>query len=85
MASTAPSTQSPSNASEDVPPHFRFLELPAEIRNMIYELLLVSSEPVHITTPIRKAIRQKASALTIDHKANRHHILRVNKQIHQEA
>jgi hypothetical protein len=57
-----------------------FTRLPPEIRNDIYELLLVNEHPIPITSPRKKhAVKKEAP------KTNFARLLRVNKQFNAEA
>ncbi|CZR66631.1 uncharacterized protein PAC_16532 [Phialocephala subalpina] len=86
MVSNSHSQQRPSSHPDNTPP-FQFLKLPAEIRNMIYSLLVVSSNLIYITTPTRKP-RKKLNALDPapeENKFRNRYILFANKQTYQEA
>jgi hypothetical protein len=57
-----------------------FTRLPPEIRNSIYELLLVNEHPIPITSPRKKHAVKKEPP-----KTNFARLLRVNKQLNAEA
>lgn len=80
------STKSPSpKMSANIQSHppqktFDFLSLPPEIRNTIYELLLIKDEPIYICSPLRKhAVNRELTSTSFSM------LLRLNKQINAEA
>jgi hypothetical protein len=61
-------------------PHFRFLDLPIEIRNKIYRVLLCSFAPVPTSVKIDELIVRP----TLEHSVETA-ILRASTQVHREA
>ncbi|QDS68176.1 hypothetical protein FKW77_010464 [Venturia effusa] len=66
---------------------FQFLKLPVELRNQIYQLALVSDDPIQLTVTIKHNRRQVAvrSKRSILHAQISHNILHTCKQIYYEA
>ncbi|KAK4990706.1 hypothetical protein LTR66_006747, partial [Elasticomyces elasticus] len=62
---------------------FRFLDLPAELRNLIYELVLISDQP--ITTNFAGSRRDHGSSAAAEYSLMPPPLAAVNKQIREEA
>ncbi|CZR66632.1 uncharacterized protein PAC_16533 [Phialocephala subalpina] len=74
-------TRSMQRLAEEKTMHSPFLKLPAELRNIIYGLLLINKGIIRIPSPYRKNAQRSVPRP----KKNLRCILRTNKQIYQET